>query len=48
MQCRPCDVILLCVYVERISSDDRELIRIISARPANRKEIKQYERGLPR
>ena len=40
--------IVFVVYVERIKDDNKELIRIISARPANRKEVRQYERGLSR
>lgn len=40
--------IVFVVYVERIRDDYKEVIRIISARSANRKERKQYERGLSR
>ena len=40
--------ILFVVYVERVREDVKDVIRIISARPANRKERKLYERGLPR
>lgn len=40
--------ILFVVYVERVRKDGKDVIRIISARPANRKERKLYERGLPR
>ena len=39
--------ILFVVYVERVRSDE-DVIRIISARPANRREKKIYERGLSR
>ncbi len=38
--------IVFVVYVERLSFDNKEIIRIISARPANRKEVREYERGL--
>ena len=38
--------ILFVVYVERTRRDNLEVIRIISARPARRKEQKLYERGL--
>ncbi|MBR0149834.1 MAG: BrnT family toxin [Synergistaceae bacterium] len=40
--------VLFVVYVERVRDDNMEIIRIISARPANRREIKEYERGLSR
>ena len=40
--------LLFVVYVERITQDDRDIYRIISARPANKKEEKLYERGLSR
>ncbi len=40
--------ILFVVYVERITHDDRDIYRIISARPADRMEVKDYERGLSR
>ena len=39
--------ILFVVYAERVSQNE-DVIRIISARPANRKEAKIYERGLSR
>ena len=39
---------LFVVYVERVSDNEDDVIRIISARPANRKERKIYERGLSR
>ncbi len=40
---------LFVVYVERVDDyEDHEVIRIISARPANRKERKIYEQGLCR
>ncbi|MBQ7220133.1 MAG: BrnT family toxin [Synergistaceae bacterium] len=40
--------LLFVVYVERITQDDRDIYRIISARPANRKEANLYERVLSR
>ena len=39
--------ILFVVYVERVYNDDIELLRIISARDANEKEMKIYGMGLP-
>ena len=38
--------ILFVVYVERVSDDGKDVIRIISARPANRKERRLYEHNL--
>lgn len=35
--------ILFVVYVDRITQDGKDIYRIISARPANRKEKKMYE-----
>ena len=40
--------ILFVVYVERITQDDRDVYRIISARPADRREVKDYEQGTSR
>lgn len=40
--------ILFVVYVERVREDGRDVIRIISARPADRKERRLYEHGLSR
>ena len=40
--------ILFVVYVERVREDGKDVIRIISARPANRKEKNLYERNLSR
>ncbi len=40
--------VIFVVYVERVSFDDRDLIRIISARKANGKEKKLYEQNLSR
>lgn len=40
--------ILFVVYVERITQDNKDIYRIISARPANRKEEKMYESGISR
>lgn len=37
--------ILFVVYVERIRIGEGNIIRIISARPADREEVKRYERG---
>lgn len=39
--------VLFVVYVERVYNDDIELLRIISARDANEKEMKIYGMGLP-
>ncbi|MBQ6110761.1 MAG: BrnT family toxin [Synergistaceae bacterium] len=39
--------ILFVVYAERVYNDDVELLRIISARDANEKEMKIYGMGLP-
>ncbi|MBQ7732574.1 MAG: BrnT family toxin [Synergistaceae bacterium] len=36
------------VYVERVNIHNQELVRIISARKANKKEEKIYERNLSR
>ena len=36
------------VYVERIDIDDKEIIRIISARKADKREVRLYERSLSR
>ena len=38
-------MLLFVVYVERITTDDDDIIRIISARRAVRKEIKRYVNG---
>lgn len=38
--------VLFVVYVERVRDDNMEITRIISARPAKRKEILEYECGL--
>ena len=38
--------VIFVVYVERVSLDDKDLIRIISARKANGKEKKIYEQNL--
>lgn len=40
--------ILFVVYVERITQDSRDVYRIISARPADRREVKDYELGTSR
>ena len=40
--------ILFVVYVERITKDDKDIYRIISARPADRREVKDYEQGTSR
>ena len=40
--------ILFVVYVERTTQYDEVIYRIISARPANRKERKLYEHGISR
>ena len=38
--------VLFVVYVERTRRDDIDVVRIISARPADRKERELYERGI--
>ena len=40
--------ILFVVYVDRITLDGRDVYRLISARPAKKKEVKEYELGTSR
>lgn len=40
------DKTLVVVHLYRTDEDDQEMIRIISARKATKREVKQYEEGI--